>query len=70
MPLYHERPLACVFTLSYMIITNIVLMNLLLAVITSLPKPAAIDSLSLALRHVFKLLAIVWAAIAWNRFYV
>jgi len=32
-----------------------------LAVITSLPKPAAIDSLSLALRHVFKLLAIVWA---------
>jgi hypothetical protein len=33
----------------------------LLAVITSLPKPAAIDSLSLALRHVFKLLAIVWA---------
>jgi len=35
MPLYHQRPWACVFTASYMIVTNIVLMNLLLAVITS-----------------------------------
>ena len=35
MPLYHQRPFAVFFTMSYMFITNLVLMNLLLAVVTS-----------------------------------
>jgi len=35
MPLYHARPWAIIFTFSYMVVTNLIFMNLLLAVITS-----------------------------------